>query len=115
MSTISPPPAKRPIEPEVDPFRFGWRYVKVTRPDGSTELDQIPLTLEDVLHPEEGDFIVQTDKHRADWVYLHEVFRARLADDPTAVVLSDCRVAWDVAGLRAHGPDVAVFLGVGDR
>jgi hypothetical protein len=87
--------------------------VKVRRPDGTTELEQVPLTLEDVLHPEEGDFHVLTDGHISDCLYLRNVFQARLANDPSAVVLTDCRVAWDVPGLRPLGPDVAVFFNVG--
>jgi colicin import membrane protein len=52
-------------DPEPDPYRYGWRYVTVAGPDGTETIDQIPLTLEDVLFPEVGDFIVQTDAH--DW------------------------------------------------
>src|SRR5205807_8318382 len=68
--------------------------------------------------PQEGDFIVQLQSHIIDCRHLMEVFETRLAGDPTAVVLSDCRVAWDVPGLRPLGPDVAVFVGArpgGDR
>ena len=64
------------------PFRYGWRYVRVQRPDGTEEFDQVPLTLEDVLFPETGDFIVQTDPHDNDVVYLKIVFKSQLADDP---------------------------------
>src|SRR5262249_35101461 len=48
-----------------DPYRYGWRYVRVKHPDGTETFDQVPLTLEDVLFPEEGDFTVQTDWHCA--------------------------------------------------
>ena len=47
-----------------DPFRPGWRYVKRTLPDGEEEFDQIPLTLEDLLFPEEND---QTMFHPDHW------------------------------------------------
>ena len=67
MSTVSKSRPPRPPEP--DPYRYGWRYVRVTRPDGTEEFDQVPLTLEDVLHPEVGDFIVQTDGHDSDLNY----------------------------------------------
>src|SRR5262249_31727965 len=75
-------------------------------------LDQVPLTLEDVLHPEVGDFIVQTDAHDNDRAYLKAVFKLRLRADRTAAVLSDCRVDWNLPGIRPLGPDVAVFFGV---
>jgi len=115
MSTLSKQPGSNfpPGPSEPDPYRYGWRYVRIARPDGTEEFDQVPLTLEDVLHPEEGDFIVQSDPHDSDLAYLKAVFKARLKDDPTAVVLSDCRVDWNVPGVRPLGPDVAVFFDVG--
>jgi Uma2 family endonuclease len=113
MSTVTKHPGLTPppIPPEPDPFRYGWRYVRNTQPDGTEVFDQIPLTLEDVLHPEEGDFIVQTDAHDSERAYLKAVFKTRLIADPTAVVLSDCRVDWNIPGVRPLGPDVAVFFG----
>ena len=32
-----------------DPFRYGWRYVRRTQPDGTTVIDEIPLTRDDLL------------------------------------------------------------------
>ena len=114
MSTVSKTraPKSRPVPPEQDEYRYGWRYVRITRPDGTEEFDQVPLSLEDVLHPEVGDFTVQTDAHDNDRAYLKSVFKARLRANRTAAVLSDCRVDWNVPGIRPLGPDVAVFFGV---
>ena len=111
MSMIQDPRPTTTVEPEADPFRYGWRYVKVTRPDGTMDFDQVPLTLEDTLYPQEEDFIVTSYGHHSDCHYLSSVLGARLVGDPSAVVLSDCRVAF-VPELRPVGPDVAVFLGV---
>jgi len=115
MSTVST--SKPPIPPasKPDPYRYGWRYVRVEGPDGSVSLNQVPLTLEDVLFPEMGDFIVQTDAHTGDWTYLRVVFKARLAGDASAVVVTDCRVDWNIPGVRPLGPDVAVFFDVKRR
>jgi colicin import membrane protein len=117
MSTLQDRPVPAPPADlvEDDPFRYGCRYVKRVQPDGSEEFDQIPLTLEDLLHPEEEDYHVNTDGHEVDGFYLRGAIQAKLADDPSAVVLTDCRVAWDVPGLRAHGPDVTVIFGVRRR
>jgi colicin import membrane protein len=114
MSTIQDRPAPTPPADlaEADPFRYGWRFVKQVQPDGSETYEQVPLALEDLLHPQESDFHVNTNGHEVDGHYLREVIQAKVADDPSAVVLTDCRVAWDVPGLRAHGPDVAVIFGV---
>jgi colicin import membrane protein len=115
LSTVSQSraPKPRPTAPELDPdpFRFGWRYVRKAQPVGKELFDQVPLTLEDVLHPEVGDFIVHTDGHGSDCMYLKMTSKRRLKDDPTAVVLSDCRVDWNIPGVRPLGPDLAVFFG----
>lgn len=98
-----------------DPYRYGWRYIERQGADGSLQIEQAPLTLEDVLHPREGDQVTHSEAHQRRCIYLYDVFRARLAADPTAVVLQDVRVAWDVPDLGAHGPDIAVVLGVRER
>jgi Uma2 family endonuclease len=102
-------------QPADDPFRYGWRFVRRPTPDDPDHLEQVPLTLEDVLHPEVGDFIVHSDRHETDRVYLTAVLRARLEPDGQAIVLSDVRVAWDVPDLRPHGPDVMVIPGLRER
>jgi len=114
MSTVSKDRASKSprVPPKSDPYRYGWRYVRVRRPDGTVDFDQVPLVLEDLLHPEVDDFIVQNSAHHDDRGYLKMVFKARLKPDPGAVVLSDCRVDWNIPGVRPLGPDVAVFFGV---
>jgi colicin import membrane protein len=104
--------AQTATAPPADPFRYGWRYIAHPLPDGDVRYEQVPLTLEDVLHPQEGDFIVQNERHHRRCTYLYDVARAQLADDPTAAVLSDVRIAWDVTPPKAHGPDLAVIFGV---
>jgi hypothetical protein len=81
-------------------------------PDGSTDFEQVPLTLEDVLHPEEEDFIVHSQAHWFDVYYLYGVSRSRTASRADALVLADTRVAWDVPGVRPTGPDVSVIFNV---
>ena len=100
---------------DADPFRYGWRLVPRPTPDNPYHLEQVPLTLEDVLHPEVGDFIVHSDRHETDRMYLTAVLRARLEPSRRAIVLSDVRIAWDLPDLRAHGPDVMVIPGVRKR
>ncbi len=98
-----------------DPYRYGWRYVRQDREDGTYVMEQIPLTLEDVLHPEEGDQVTHNVAHQRRIHYLCSVLKARLAHDPSAVVLDDVRVAWDTPEVRPHGPDIAVIIGVRER
>ena len=114
MSTIQDIPIQAlpgPASAE-DPFRYGWRYVKRIAPDGTEDYEQVPLTEEDLLFPEEGDFAVQTDMHVEDFTHLRMVFKTKLAGEPEAVVLADCRVDFNVPGLRPLGPDVIVLFGL---
>jgi Uma2 family endonuclease len=105
--------SRRPRRPKsADRFRYGWRDVHRTGPDGKKHWVQVPLTREDVLHPQYGDVIVESNEHSRDIEYLAEVCEARLADDPTALILRDVKVIWDTPGVRHHSPDVAVILGV---
>jgi Uma2 family endonuclease len=105
--------SRRTPPPEADPFRYGWRFVKKLLPDGSTDLVQVPLTLEDVLHPQEDDQIPERPQQHLDAVYLDPILRVRAQErlvDP--LVLGDCLVAWGVRGIRNHSPDFSVFEGV---
>jgi Uma2 family endonuclease len=105
MSSVVPP--EQTLEP--DPWRYGWRYVRRTRPDGTEELDQVPLTLEDVLHPQEGDQVVENSRHERHRRHFQDVFERRLARQPTRLNLSDCLIDWDRADLRGHCPDLIVL------
>ncbi len=95
-----------------DPFRYGWRYVRRVLPDGSDTYDEIPLTLEDLLYPEEGDHAVHEPEHTRDFVYCHSNLEGFYAGRPEVVVLGDCRVDWGVAGVRPLGPDILVLFEV---
>ena len=57
-------PARPVADVAADPYFYGWRFVARPRPDGTVERVQVPLTAEDVLHPQEEDFIVQTSEHQ---------------------------------------------------
>src|SRR5262249_25165727 len=72
----------------------------------------VPLTLEDILHPQLGDHHVLTRSHILDCKYLQDVLAAWLAEDLAAVVLADTGIYWDIPKLRHHSPDIAVILGV---
>jgi Uma2 family endonuclease len=114
MSTVSGRPTRGSQPPTVDrnPFRYGWRYVRNVRPDGTEEIDQVPLTLEDVLHPEAGDVIVESYPHNSDRDYLKAVFRTRLPHERTAAVFSDCQVDFNIPGVKPICPDVVVFFDI---
>src|SRR5262249_4308163 len=73
-------------------------------------LVNVPLTLEDLLHPEENYKIMNGSRHGDDCAYLKEGIRARLSPDPHALVLSDTGVYWDDPILKHHSPDISVFF-----
>jgi len=58
-------------------------------PDGTTVIDQVPLTFEDLLYPEEDDFVVQEPVHTRDFIYCHSTLEAFYAAEPSVVVLGD--------------------------
>src|SRR5947209_4866377 len=99
-----PHPARK-----TNPFPHGWRYVERVGPNGRIVVDQVPLTPGDVLHPRYGDVMPTNSAHNRDAAYLKDVFEARLAGDPTALVLCDVLVVWDDPVLRQHSPDLSVY------
>src|SRR4051794_17264034 len=97
---------------EGDPYRYGWRYVRRSLPDGRDVVDQIPLSFEDVLYPEEDDFVVQKPPHLRDFEYCHANLEAHYVGQAGVVVPGDCRVDWGVEGVRPLGPDILVLFDV---
>src|SRR5260370_23797239 len=107
--------AAEDLPPPDDPFYYGWRNVRRTRPDGTEYNEQVPLSRWDTLHPEEGDHVVESSLNELFREYLAGVFRARTADKPDALVLADVGVYWDHPDLEHHAPDVCAIFGVKER
>jgi hypothetical protein len=86
MNTASKARVPLPGPDQADPFRHRWRYVGVRGLGGAESLDQVALlTLEDVLYPEIGDFRAHSDPpHDDDFIYLKDVLKLPLANDPSA-------------------------------
>jgi colicin import membrane protein len=93
-------------------FAYGYREVREKLPNGRYRWVRMPLTLMDVLHPQFGDVHVLSDPHAEDCTYLRTVLKDRHAGNPSAVVLSDCGIFWDVPRLKHHSPDLSVIFGV---
>jgi len=98
--------------PKLDPYPYGWRDVRTVLANGKLVWTRLPLTLEDVLHPQEEDVLMPTDEHERFRTYLFDVLRYLVKDDPQAIVLSDTNVAWDVPAIKPHRPDIAVIFNV---
>ncbi len=103
------------LEPPIqihDPYVYGWRYLKYTDINGKVQYEQIPLTIEDILHPQENDYRMHAYEHEDICRYLGNVFKKQTSTDPQAVVLLDVRTAWDKLDLKPHTPDISVVFNV---
>ncbi|MFN8486316.1 MAG: Uma2 family endonuclease [Caldilineaceae bacterium] len=96
------------LEPDDDPFRYGWRTVAETLPDGQIHYHDIPLTPEDYLDPQLGDYMVQSDPHLILVVSLYNRFKKKYHNDPTTGVFSDLKMFWDKPDLKEPAPDLAI-------
>ncbi len=96
-------------------FDYGYRDVHRKAPDGELVWKRLPLTLEDVLHPREGDVHMLGDPHTDDCTYFRVVLKSRYANQRSVAILSDCGIYWDLPGMRHHSPDLAVIFGVKRR
>jgi colicin import membrane protein len=95
-----------------DPFRYGWREVRTVGPDGKEKSQNIPLTEEEILHPQEDDHITQGTDHQRWCFYLSAVLRIRVAAMPGTAVYHDVRTDWEAGDVEPHGPDFVVYGGV---
>jgi Uma2 family endonuclease len=111
MSTV--PKRRRSRDPgQDDPFFYGWRDTYRIGADGRKEYVQVPLTPQDVLHPQEDDHIMLGDAHDDDTSYLKDVLKIQLSPDETALVFSDLGIYWDIPKLGHHSPDITVIFGI---
>ncbi|MBS1252044.1 MAG: hypothetical protein MAG451_01080 [Anaerolineales bacterium] len=114
-AVMSPVVSEATSVAQADPYPYGWRYVEYTLPDGRPKWKRVPLTLEDILHPQVEDFRMHSDEHQQICIYLYNVLVAILDRISHSVVLHDVRVAWDHPTIRPHGPDIAVIFDVRER
>jgi Uma2 family endonuclease len=115
MSRITSPKASLTEPADSDRTPYGWRFVRCKLPDGAEESVEVPLTVEDLLHPREGDCIPENSLHSWERAYLYQVIGARLGKRPTIRVFSDCIIRWGIRGLRNHSPDISVFGNVREK
>lgn len=92
-----------------DWFPYGYRYIRRTLPDGTEVVEQVELTAEDVLHPQEGDEILERVFQEQERGYLACVFRYKMAGRSDVLITADCAIDWGVAGIAPVAPDVCAF------
>ena len=96
--------------PDEYPFHIGRRPVVHLDHDGNfVEIEYIPLTEEDYLHPQEEDRQMLVEAHVAATFYLRHALKIGLTDRPDLKIFCDHRIDWQLEGLKPLGPDVVVF------
>jgi len=95
------------IEPDDEPL--GYREFEVRLPDGTIGLDQIQLTPDDLLFPEEDDRHLQIPEHSTDVAVILRAFFSRLNNFPDSYAVYDYRVDFNIPGVRPLGPDLIFF------
>jgi Uma2 family endonuclease len=103
-------PEATPTSP--DPFRYGWRWRTVHLPGGEVLDEQVPLTADDLLDPQPGDQVGQSQLH---WELLFLLARIldRYYEVRNDVALAvDLKMLWRIPGLKEPAPDLAVIPGV---
>ena len=97
-----------------DPFRYGWRWREVRLPNGKVVDQQIPLTPDDLLDPQLGDEVPQSDPHSIVATALYELLKRHFAPLDIAVFF-DMKIEWGIPGLPGPSPDVIVLRGLSQR
>lgn len=101
--------------PRVDPFRFGWRYRYTPQPNGEVIQEQIPLTPEDLLDPQVGDEVPQTERHFWTLNRLALGLYAHFSSRKDIHIAGDFKLLWGIPGLAGPAPDFAVTFGVRNK
>lgn len=97
-----------PVPTAENPYARGWRYTGL---DGEDDW-RVPLTEDDLVFPQEGDFVVNNKAHHDDLAYLESVFTRRIADRPELRLLADHLIDFQHPQLKKWlGPDLILFNG----
>ncbi len=96
------------LPPPDDIFFYGWREVECHY-DGKNCVARIPLTLEDMIHPQSEDYIMQTRRHSMFCNDLWNGLEAHIGHEPGTVILHGVGIDWGVYGVELHIPDLAVI------
>ena len=90
---------------------FGFRIRRSPGPNGEPVGQWIPLTADDLLDPQMGDEIPQTQAHSTSLLRLFRFLSwyYELREDVT--VTFDMKMFWGIPGLKEPSPDIAVIPG----
>ncbi|MFY9825151.1 MAG: Uma2 family endonuclease [Thermoanaerobaculia bacterium] len=108
-----PPDWEVEIAPgSTDPFRYGSRWRKVRLPNGEVTEEQVPLTAEDLLNPELGDEVTQSEAHFEFLHWLTNLLLRHYRTREDIKLAGDMKMFWGIPGLKEPSPDIAIIQGV---
>jgi Uma2 family endonuclease len=109
-------PVRKPeTAPSEDPFRYGTRWRTIRLPNGETDIEEIPLTVEDLLNPQLGDHVTQSRQHVQWFLRLGYLLERYYESCEDVLVCADMQIIWGIPGLQNPSPDVAIVQGVRDK
>lgn len=100
---------------EDDPFFYGSRWISVRLPDGRIIDEQIPLTPDDLLDPQPGDQVTQSDRHLELMIWLFRLLKRHFDSREDIKVVGDMKMIWGIPKLLKPSPDVAVIPKIRDK
>jgi colicin import membrane protein len=98
-----------------DPFFYGSRWISVRLPDGRLVDQQIPLTPDDLLDPQPGDQVTQSDRHFELMTWLFRLLKRHFDSREDIKVVGDMKMIWGIPKLSEPSPDVAVIPEIRDK
>jgi Uma2 family endonuclease len=95
-----------------DPFFYGSRWISVRLPDGRIVDEQIPLTPDDLLDPQLGDQVTQSNRHSKMARRLIDLLEEHFDSRQDVHIVNDVKMLWGIPKLSEPSPDIAVIQGV---